>query len=409
MSQTRDLKHRGGSDKLPCFFDNRSRFLHLCLFLLFLSLAINLFVKVSVAQEREGTKIDERRVTGKGIIVDENIALARNEAISQAFLKAIEEYLIQRLGSQDMATNFQRLDEEILSRTREVIQDYQIISEFRTDEYVRVLMRVRVNEAVLEQKLKTIGLSEADAVQVDVVFLVSEKKDGSSPIYWWADPSRQTSLTQTELSLSRAFEDRGFRVINRSFFPAEENYDEGMLNATLGDEEAVKWGKLLSAPIVIAGEANLYGASRASVFLRAIRVMDGTIIAQGYRQGIVDRDSSDEKAAIGLAIDNWANDMISHIIEGAKPGQKVISHVIIIIKGLKSHQAFLQFKEFLKKNFPEIRSVLERSLKRDLVKLSVKVDGDSKGLAKRILNHPKKPLSFEIDELSGQGFSVVVR
>ncbi len=409
MDRIKDLKDKRGSDKLPYFFNNKLSFLHLCLFFIFLFLTINLLTKPCLAQEIKETIIDERIVTGTGIIFKENIAGARNEAISQAFIKAIEEYLIQRLGSQGMANNFQRLDEEILSRTKEEIQDYQIISEFMTDRYVRLLMKVRVNKAVLEQQLKEMGLLGIDAIQIDVLFLVSEKKEGFPVIYWWGDPSGQTSLTQTELTLSRVFEGRGFRVINRSFFPPEESYDESMLNPNLTDEEAVKWGKLLSAQIVIAGEASLYEASRASVFLKAIKVMDGIILAQGYREGVLDSDLEDERAAIALAINRWANDMISHIIEALKPAQKGIKQILIIIKGLKSYGELVHFKEFLKKNFPEIKSVLEKSLTRGQVKVSVEVSGDSEGLAKKVLNHSQRPFSFEINELSDQGFTVVIK
>ena len=83
--------------------------------------------------------------------------------------------------------------------------------------------------------------------------------------------------------------------------------------------------------------------------------------------------------------------------------------IIIIIKGLKSYRELRDFKEFLKKKFPEIRSVIERSLKRGLIKMSVEVNGDSKGLAEKILNHPKRPFSFEINGLSDQGFTLVIR
>jgi len=398
MNQVRHLKDKkGGSDRLPYFFS-------LCLFL---SLTMSFPIRTSLAQEAKET--GERTVTGTGIIVKEDIALARNEAISQACLKAIEEYLIQRLGYQGMANNFQTLDEEILSGTKEEIQDYQIISELRTDKYVKVLMKVRVNEAVLEQKLETMGLSEVDSIQIAVLFLVSEKKQGLPTSYWWGDPSRQTSLTRTELSLSRVFEGRGFRIISRSFFPPEESYDESMLDSTLGNEEAVKWGRFLSAQIVITGESNLYGASRASVFLKAIKVTDGTIIVQGYREGIFDSSRGADTSAIGLAISSWTDGMITHIIEAFRPGQKVINKIIIAIKGLKSLRAFLDFREFLRKEFPDIRSVSERSLRRDMVKVAVEVKGDPRGLAKKVLNHPKRPLSFEIDDLSDRGFTVVIR
>jgi hypothetical protein len=137
--------------------------------------------------------------------------------------------------------------------------------------------------------------------------------------------------------------------------------------------------------------------------------MDGAIIAQGYREGTANKDRRDEKSAIGSAINSWARDMIPHIVEGVKPGQKVVNRITIMVKGFKSYRALRDFKEFLKENFPEIKSVLERSLKRDLVKVSVKTSGSSKGLAEKVLKHPKRPFSFEISELSDRGFTLVIR
>jgi hypothetical protein len=409
MNQINYPKKTGGRDRPPYFFNTMLRYLCLCLFLSLVSLSINLFVKDSFAQAVQDTMIDERIVTGTGVIINENVALARNEAISQAFLKAIEEYVIQRLKSQDMANSFQRLDEEILSKTKEEIQDYQIISEFSTDRYVRILMKVRVNKAILERKLEKIELRDLDITQIDVLFLVSEKKEGSSAIYWWGDPTNQTSLTQTELFLSQVFENKGFRVINRSFFPPEESYDESMLHLNLTNEAAVKWGRLLSAQVVIAGEANLYSKAKASVFFKAIKVIDGTVVTQGYRERTLNGSITDDQSAIEVAINSWANDMISYLIDAAQPTQEARNQIIITIKDFKDFREFLNFKEFLKANFPEIKSVLERRLEKGLVKLFVEVKGNPKGLANKILNHSKRPFSFEINELSEQGFTLVIR
>ena len=273
------------SDKLQQIFYNNL----FMLFLFFLSLAIDSSIMHPSAGEIEEAMNDERIVAGTGIIFDQNVAYARDEAISQAFLKAIEEYLVQRLGPRTMATNFQRLDDEILSKAKEGIRDYEIISEFITDKQFRVLLKIQLDKAILEKKLESMELLEINKTHANILFLVSEREEDNLIIYWWGNPCLQTSLTQTELFLSQAFEEKGFRVINRSFFPPEESYDESMLNAILTDEAAVKWGQLLSARIVITGEANLHGKQKASAFLRAIKVKDGTIIAQGYREGIVEK------------------------------------------------------------------------------------------------------------------------
>ncbi len=409
MNLIKNPKNTMWGHRLPCFFNTVEICLCLCIFLSLQSLTITLFVKNSLAQEIKDTIIDERIVTGTGEIFNENIALARDRAISQAFLKAIQEYLVQRLGPKDMADNFQRLDEEILSKTKEEIQDYQIISEFSSDRYVKVLMKIRVNKAILEKKLERMKISEIDTIQISVLFLVSEKMEDLPAIYWWGDPAHQTPLSQTELFLSQVFEDKGFRVINRSFFPPKESYDESMLHLTLSNEAAAKWGKLLSAQIVITGEANLHDASNASVFFKAIKVADSTVVAQAYREGMLNNNLTDEQSVIELAINNWANDTLPYIIKATQPTKKAINQIILTIKGIKDYREFLYFKEFLRTNFSEIQSVLERRLKKDSVKVSVEVKGHSKELAEKVLNHPKRPFSFEINELNDQGFTLVIR
>jgi hypothetical protein len=409
MKRIEDSATKRESQRLPAFSRSWMGLMGICAAVVFLCLPGNPFIEATSAQQKATASSGEGILTGTGTIVDENIALARNEAISEAFVKAIEEYLIQRIGSQGMANNFQRLDEEILSKPKEAVQDYQIISEFRTERYVRVLVKVRVSEVVLEQKLKQLGLLEVETAQVPVLFMVSEKREGYSSTYWWGDPSRPAAITQTELSLSRVFEERGFRVINRSYFPPEGSYDEGMLNLALTDEQLVKWGELFSAQIVVAGEAILYGPSRASVFLRGIKVAEGMVIAQGYRGGIVDSTEQRDKSPIGIAITNWANEMIPHLMEGLEPAQRIVNRLIVIVRGLQSYGDFLLFKDFLRNNFPKITSVLERRLTKEAVTLGVETEGGSTKLAENLLEHPKRPFPFEIYDLNDQGFTVVVQ
>lgn len=402
-------KDMRGTERHCSFFCGMRGFLNIPMLVSFLCVAFFHASEPSFAQEATEPINEERIVTGTGRIVRENIVHARNEAISQAFSRAIEEYLVQRLGPRTMANNFQRLYEEVLSRAKEQIQDYQIITEFTTDRYVRLLIKARVNTAVLETKLENMGLRERGTIQIDVLFMVSEKGKGSSASGWWTDPSGHTSLSLTELLLSQVFEDRGFRVINRSFFPPEESYDKGMLRISLTDEDAVKWGNLLSAQVVITGEATMSGQSRASVYLRAIRVKDGTTLAQGFREGKLSSAQGKEMSAMESAINNWAHDMVPYILETFKPAEQALNQIIITLKGLKSYKELHAIKEFFTTNFPEIKSVTERRLKRESASVSIKLQGDSRGLAKRASNHPKKPFLFDISEVNDHGFTVVRR
>ncbi len=409
MNQEIRLKDTRGNERHRPFFCGMRGFVGIAILVSLLCAAFLAAPEPAFAQEAKEPVDEERIATGTGQIVHKNVADARNDAISQAFSMAVEEYLVQRLGSRGMADNFQRLYEEILSRAKEHIQDYQIITEFTTDRYVRVLIKARINTEVLEAKLEDMGVREKDTIQIDVLFMVSEKGKGPSASGWWTDPSAHTSLTLTELFLSKVFEDRGFRVINRSFFPPDESYDKGMLQISLTDEDAVKWGKLLSSQVVITGEATMSGESRASVYLRAIRVADGTTIAQGFREGKTSGARGKEGGALESAINDWARDMVPYILDAFKPTEKPVNQIIVTLKGLKSYKELNAIKEFFTANFPEVKSIIERRLNREFVSVSVKLQGDSQGLAKRVSNYPKKPFLFEISEVSEKGFTVVRR
>jgi len=409
MNHRISLKDTRCTERHHPFLYGMRNFVNLTMLVLLLWVAFLPVADRAFAQETGGPVNQEGIATGTGMIIGENVAEARNEAISRAFSMAVEEYLVQRLGARGMANNFQRLYEEILSRAKEHIQDYQVITEFTADKYVRVLIKARVNTAVLEAMLENMGLSERDTIQVDVLLMVSEKGKGSSESGWWTDPSAQTSLSLTEIFLSQAFEEKGFKVINRSFFPPEESYDKGMLQIHLINEGAVKWGKLLSAQVVITGEATMSAESTASVYLKAIRVADGITIAQGFREGKPSRDQGEVKSAIELAINDWAHDLVPYIVDAFKPTEEAANQIIITLKGLKRYKDLHDIKEFFTNNFPEIKSVIESRLKREFVSVSIKLKGDAQGLAKKALNHPKKPFLFDISEVSDQGFTVVRR
>jgi len=408
MDQGITLQNKRAIDRQRPFFCGMRSFVSLSILGSLICVAFLPVPEWVFAQETKEPAHEEMIVTGRGQIIGENIAEARNEAISQAFSMAVEEYLVQKLGPRGMANNFQQLYEEILSRAKEQIQDYQIITEVTTNKYVRVLIKARVNTAVVEAMLEEMGVRERDTIQIDVLFLVSERGKESSESGWWTDSFGHTSLTLTEILLSQVFEDRGFRVINRSFFPPEENYDEGMLQIRLTDEDAVKWGKLLSAQVVITGEATISsGESMASVYLKAIRVADGTTIAQGFREGKQSGAQENEKSAMELAINEWAHDMFPYIVDALKPAEKAVKQIIVTLRGLKSCKELHDIKEFFTSNFPEIKSAIESRLKREFVSVSIKLQGESRELAKRALNSPKKPFLFDISEVSDQGFTVV--
>ena len=182
---------------------------------------VSLHPSMAEMSSKAGQK--EILVIGTGTIVRGNEAEAKKKAVSEALVKGVEEYLTRRLGRQGMINNFSRLIHGIIPKAREEIENFNILAEERVDQDYKILVRVKVNEKVMEEKLREIGLIEMEGPPIKVLFLVSQIKPREGEIsFWWENPQGESPLTPTELVLYRVFQARGFRPVNRlSSIPKE--------------------------------------------------------------------------------------------------------------------------------------------------------------------------------------------
>ena len=87
-----------------------------------------------------------------------NLAQAKDAAISDALVKGVEYYILRRLGSEGVANNFRRIIYEITPSAREKIENFNILVEDQTEEEYQVLIRLRVNEKVIDKSLRDAGV-----------------------------------------------------------------------------------------------------------------------------------------------------------------------------------------------------------------------------------------------------------
>jgi hypothetical protein len=193
-------------------------------------------------------------VIGTGKITGENIAAARKAAIAEALKKGVEEYLARYLGSQGMINNFPRLIHDVIPESGDEIENFHILTEERHDKDYKVLVRIGINEKLMEQKLKETGIILMEGPPIKLLFMVSQKDPvGGGISYWWNDPENgSTGLTSLELILHRVFQERGFSPVNRLSSVQEEKLTPEMKRLKLSDEDAVMWGELLFSAKVIS-------------------------------------------------------------------------------------------------------------------------------------------------------------
>jgi len=351
------------------------------------------------AQAGETPKQSELLAIGDAAVVKGNSALAKNTAITQALMKGVEDYIVHLLGSQRAVNHFERVTEEIIPAAREEIENFHILAEQQVNGRYKVLLRLRVNEEVIQEKLQSAGILLAETPRINVLFLVSESRDGDMS-YWWKDTEGDRSLSPVELALHNVFQGRGFNPINRTLNPPGVDRVDGLTSPALQDKDVVNWGRLFSADVVIFGECNINGGKEISLTLKALDVSQGIQVCQESAAEQIMQASGDGDSLIA-ALEGMVNRVAAALcpcIKGrfVSDGGK-IHPLIVTLAGMKMPKEFWRFSDFLKEEVMGVTSVIPSRIKSNTMSATVEFQGDRNTFINRVLSHPKRPFPLRLD------------
>ncbi|MFC1884075.1 hypothetical protein ACFL2O_04830 [Thermodesulfobacteriota bacterium] len=374
------------------------------LFGLILILALFLFPGVSFGIEKAwGNYRDEIFSIGKGIIKDGNEAAAKEEAISQALIKGVEQYIILRLGNESVVKNFSRVIGEVLGKEREAVENFNILAEELTGDEYRVFVRIKINEKVLERKLGKAGILNVKGPALKVLFLVAETRGGSSS-YWWGNPEIPSSMNATELLFNNKFRERGFYPTNRSQgIPAQEDIDD-ITNINLNDEGVVRWGNILSADIVIFGQTHIIKNEIVSLRIKVYKIKDSVLIFQTVEAEPIDDSLEKEKAikvSIEKLVDNVVDVLTPIINRSVDSGKDKKNTVMLTLNGLRSYKQYKLFRDFLLNEIKGVKSVKQVRVRANAMSLAVEFEGERNELLDRLLGNEKLPFTISLEQTFG--------
>lgn len=358
-------------------------------------------VSVSQAETPGKGYKTEILVIGSSLISAGNVASAREAAISEALVKGVEEYLTERLGDQGMINNFPRLIHEIIPRAREQVENFHILAETQTDKHYKILVRLRINEKVMEEKLRDIGLIVIKGPPLKILFLVSQiQLFGGKISYWWREPESSAGLTSTELALHRVFQEHGFSPINRLNVP-EESYSSEMKILDLSDESAARWGRIFSADVVIHGRCEILKGEAIYIILSALDVKKGIIISRDSQSEKIEKGSEgidQVMQSIERAINKIAIRLGPEIIKATGTPDIGINELKITLTGLKDFKQFRDFRDFLKKDIPGVKSVRQTRVSSNSISISVEFSGSGEKFLDTFLSHEGFPFQADVSK-----------
>lgn len=374
---------------------------HFCLLCGFWLVCFSLLIpKGAGAKEASDNEI---LAIGSGTINHGDIASAKAAAISQALTKAMEEYLATRLGEADMINEFAKLVTQIIPSSKEGIENFQILAENTSGSNYQILVKVRVNREIVEERLRVNGISMTASPNLKILLMVSERH-GENVSYWWKGPDTFSSMDQTDVALYRALQERGFTLVNHTLGIADSSFSPEMTSSELDDGSALKWGKLLSADVVIYGKSVFSDDSGVSMELRALSVKEGVELGEekGAEQRNMEKDTgepeSEDRMLDGVAR-KLADRLAPSLLLLTSGKSHPVGRVLVTFKGIENYKELRSLEEFLKTQVPGVKSVIQNRVTAGIVTFLVEFAGSRESFLTAIREQKGLPLKLSLEEI----------
>ena len=339
-----------------------------------------LFFGCHLSQAETGDNLEKNELLsiGASTVVGGNSAAAKKRAITQALMKGVEDYIARLLGSRGVVNNFERLTEEIIPGAKEEIENFHILAEHQADGKYKVLIKLRVNDEIIGEKLRSAGVLLTDPPVIKVLFLVSGAREGDTS-YWWKDAESFQDLSAVELTFHKIFQDRGFNPINRISSPPDLESLSNLTSPTLTDEDILKWGSLFSADVVVCGQSQIINKKELSLTIRAFDVHQGLQICQESRVEPIEAASTDSEQIIETLqgpVNRIAATLCPCIIRAVASEHGETHRLEVMLAGTSSPKQFWVFRDFLRDEVVGVKSVIPSRIRGSSVSATVEFQGD---------------------------------
>ena len=374
-----------------------------------LSVATNLSGIVN-AGENTSEKIIE--VIGTSTIRGSDVAKARDQAIKNSLVSAVELAVADLLPIESMIQNFKTLNEIFYDNSSRFVGYYKVLTELRSGKTYRVLVQATVSTFVIKQQLMSSGIKIRKKIMPDILFFIAEQNlDDILPQYWWTE-YLSVVRSYSEIAMAEGMLRNGFFVIDQKSVIKNEEFEAIKYKPYLSNEEAVRLGNSLHADIVIAGRSkadiapNTMGENIKSfigiVFARALRTDTGKEIASTTQTAVsVNQDDiAGGRDALSNAGYLAGRELASQIaIIWQQEVKKSLSTVEIIVEGTRYLSNFVIFRSVLNE-IPGVVTAQTSEMKADEATIIVTFKGNAKELADALMSKNFETFGINIYEVS---------
>ncbi|MDI6687471.1 MAG: hypothetical protein QME06_04530 [Desulfobacterales bacterium] len=393
------------------------------------------------AEERLNATHGVVLVIGTGGIYADNVAAARNLAISNSLVSAIENVLKDFLPIESLVQNFQLINKILYSNTEEFIQGYKVLTEASTENVYRVMVQATVSIDKVQQQLSNAGIMIGKKSMPRVLFFIAERSTQDEPLqYWWGE-NMPGVKSVAENSMSGVMMEKGFLIIDY------ENLAQNLRNKTLDlkpeldhreaieslnietdldrrkaneilslgpeldHQKAVELGVRVNADVVIVGKAI---ASKApNIMGKNIKSFKGTLTVQAFRTDTGEEIASVSQTAVAADVDEVAGGIAALLDAGALAGEGLSLQILeewrkeikkpvnieLVVKGTANFANFVQFRKTLN-DISGVNRVQLKEMAVDESVIFVDFQGNAKELADALMLKAFDSFGINIYEVS---------
>lgn len=380
----------------------------------FLAVIISLSGTVRAAEKQSLTKNVE--VIGTATIYKDNVAGARDQAISRSLVSAVDIVAVDLLPLEYLVRKFETLNEIIYIHSGKFVQSYKVLTEARIGNRYRVIVQVTVLVNKLEEQLSIAGIMPREKTLPSILFCIAEQNlEDLSPQYWWGE-NFTFFKSICEDAMAATMKKKGFSVVShgKMFSPMDieaEDYKSGLNTPDLTNEEAVNLGSLFQADVVIVGKSiaqkapNIMGANirsfKGRVIVRALRTDTGEEIAATAQTAVTANidENVGSHDALSRAGSLAGEKLAAQIISSWQKRMKEATTIEIIVEGTRYLSNFVTFRRKIN-GITGVIGVQTKEMKFDEAILAVDFQGNAKGLADALMLKTYDTFGINIYEVS---------
>jgi hypothetical protein len=377
-----------------------------------------IFIYADIAHAAKAEYVD---VEGYASIAGGSKSIARENALNNAFRRAVEQAVGVLVESETLVKNFQLVNDRIYSKSEGYIKKYTITREKVEGDEFKIAIKALVSRVKIEKDLGEIGLLIKKAGKPRLMLLISEQNVISDkPSYWWGGG---VNIGIAENTIMEKLAGKGFSFVDRQVVVARARSKLKSISSAgpdINNDAALKLASMGEAEVVIIGQAvakagtPLMGTTirscQATISVRALNADNGELLASAAASATaphVDTVTGGSEAMKKASLE-ISDKLMSQILAKWEKRVSGIYMIKLTVSGLKFDRV-KEFRQFLKDQIDSIEEIYDRSYKDGVADLDIEISGSTGEIAEELSGKKFRGGIIEVKSSTSNVIEIIVK